>query len=119
MKYVICPVCCWTGEISQIDKQCPSCGCTGEELPLIPKYPRGFASIKKKGKMIFEVYGHQRGNEVLITDTEKEARSIARSYGLLWGMTVQLYRVPFVKRSGDLWDADDIQFVAEIENTLS
>jgi hypothetical protein len=119
MKDVICPICCWTGEVSRIDKPCPACGITGAELPLIPKYPRGFSRVRKKGKMIFEVYGHQLGSEILITDTEKEALAIARSYGMHWRMTVQLYRVPYVKTSGPLWDADDIQFVAEIENKAS
>ena len=63
--------------------------------------------------MIFEVYGHQLGCETLITDTEKEALGIARSYGMHWGIPVQLYRVPCVNRRKKPWDANEIQLIAE------
>jgi hypothetical protein len=114
MKYVICPVCCWTGEVSRIDKPCPGCHITGADLPLIPKYRNNFAGVRKKGKMIFEVFGHHLGSEVLITDTEQEAIALARSYGMHWGLPVQLYRVPCINRRKKPWDASEIQLITEI-----
>jgi len=110
MKKVICPVCCWTGEVSRIDKPCPGCGCTGKDLPLIPK---GQLPRRTKDKMVFEVFGHRLGSEVLITNTDEEALALARSYGMHWGIPVQLYRVPCVNRRKKPWDADEIQLIAE------